>query len=177
MHPDILFLFAQLLAMYVRRRQLGKVIIAPFEMLLRQGQSSRQPDILFIATEHLGRLSNERLEGPADLAIEIVSDDSVTRDQRVKFQEYAAEGVPEYIIVDPRSRRKRFAHYRLSSDRTYTQVAPDAEGRYHLTVVSGFWLKPSWLWEDPLPDPLALLAEIAPDAFGLPTGRNGGDPE
>ena len=52
-------------------------------------------------------------------------------------------------------------------------MLPDAAGSYHSTALPGFWLKPEWLWQDPLPNPLTLLTEIAPEvvrsAF-TPTG-------
>jgi hypothetical protein len=36
----------------------------------------------------------------------------------------------------------------------------NAEGVYHSAVLPGFWLKVSWLWEDPLPKLMPTLKEI-----------------
>ena len=36
----------------------------------------------------------------------------------------------------------------------------DEEGVYRSEVVSGFWLKPSWLWEEPLPRVLDVVREL-----------------
>jgi Uma2 family endonuclease len=51
---------------------------------------ARQPDLLFVAREHLDRLTETRLSGPADFVVEVVSDDSVARDRADKFYEYQA---------------------------------------------------------------------------------------
>ena len=154
-----------LLGLYARRLDLGIVIAAPFEMRLDPIPSAREPDLLYVAHARRDRLTEERLVGPADLAIEIVTDDSVTRDRRDKYAEYETVGVPEYWILDPRSRRKRANFYRLTTLGRYQDVPLDADGRFHSAALTGFWLRPEWLWEDPLPDPLVLLETIAPDAF------------
>ena len=144
---------------------LGRVIAAPVEMRTRPDGPAREPDILFVAREHLGRLMAQRLVGPADLIIEIVSDESATRDRREKFLEYAAAGVREYWWVDPRPRQRRCEPFTLDDAGNYVPITPDAQGRYYSRVLPGFWLDPAWLWRDPLPEPLSLLLTIAPTAI------------
>src|SRR5918992_1829479 len=99
-HQDVLWFLATLLGWYARRLGLGKVIFAPFEM--RLARSAREPDLLFVAAQHRDRLTGKRVEGPADLVIELVSDDSVARDRAEKFREYQEAGVLEYWVFDPR---------------------------------------------------------------------------
>jgi Uma2 family endonuclease len=159
-HQDALGLLSVLLRLYARIRGAGEVILAPFEVVVRPGRSYREPDILFVATANLHRLSSKRLDGPPDLAIELLSDDSVTRDRDVKLREYEAAGLPEYWIFDPRPGRHASYHYRLGANGRYESVHPDPQGRVHSTVLPGFWLKPEWLWEDPLPVETDLLEEI-----------------
>jgi Uma2 family endonuclease len=84
-----------LLGLFVRHKRLGKVWPSPFEMRLDIVPSSRQPDIIVSLNTSAGRLDGKRLNGAADLAIEVISDDSVTRDRRDKFAEYALAGVSE----------------------------------------------------------------------------------
>jgi Uma2 family endonuclease len=110
----------------------------------------------------LNRLTEQRLVGPADLIIEIVSTESVSRDRREKFLEYAAAGVPEYWWIDPRPRQLRFEPFSLNSSGNYEPIPPDAQGRFYSLALPGFWLDPTWLWQDPLPEPLPLLLTIAP---------------
>jgi Uma2 family endonuclease len=134
-------------------------------MRLFPGRSSREPDILFVAEKNLGRLTPERLEGPADLIVELISPSSVARDRDDKFYEYQEAGVPEYWIVDPRPGKERVDFYQLTEQGKYQAMLPDEQGRYHSSVLPGFWLHPDWLWQQPLPAPLLLLASIAPQAL------------
>lgn len=161
-HQDVLGFLYSLVSWYVRRFDLGRVILAPFEVRLSE-RLSREPDLLFIARANLDRLTQPRLVGPADLVVELISNDSTSRDRRLKFAEYAAAGIPEYWLFDPRPRRQRHDFFRLSNG-VYAPIPLDADRRYHSAVLPGFWLDPTWLWQDPLPDPDTLEPIIAPDA-------------
>jgi Uma2 family endonuclease len=163
--------FLILLGCIARYRSAGETLMAPFEMRLSR-RCSREPDLVFIAAKHRHRLTEARLEGPADLAVEIVSDESVDRDRVEKFEEYAISGVQEYWIHDPRPGEQRSDFYRLTADGRYEPIEPDAEGRVRSGVLPGFWLRPAWLRQDPLPDPLDCLNDIAPDLLAsVATGR------
>ena len=163
-HARIVRFLYLLLGMYLEPRDLGEVLAAPVEMRIVPGRSSREPDLLFVARDHRDRIADKRVEGPADLVVELISDDSVTRDRVDKFREYEAAGIPEYWLLDPRPRQQRADFYQLTGAGTYRPVSPDADGRYHSVVVPGFWLRPDWLWQDPLPAVWTCLAEIAPEA-------------
>jgi Uma2 family endonuclease len=158
------FLF-ELVRSFVRIRQLGMVLSEPFEMRILEGQSARRPDIFVVLNEHLDRYSDDRLDGPADLVVEIVSDDSVTRDRDEKRDEYAAAGIREYWIVEGRTDRSGFELLVLNDAGSYEPPAPDAGGRMHSRVLRGFWVDPSWLAEYALPDPDRILDQIAPGIF------------
>jgi Uma2 family endonuclease len=161
-HALVVYFLVELIKSYVRYRRLGLVLGDPYAMLIRGGRSSRQPDILVLLNDHLDRFTENRLEGPADLVVEVISEDSVTRDRDDKLAEYAAAGVPEYWIVEGRKDRTGCELFVLNSAGTYTAVAPDAAGRLHSTVLPGFWIDPAWLAEDPLPDLDWVLDELAP---------------
>jgi Uma2 family endonuclease len=176
-HQRISLLLATLLSLYTRFFNLGDVLTAPFEMRLWIGRSSREPDILFVAREHQDRLTADRLEGPADLVVELVSNDSVARDREDKFREYEEAGVQEYWIVDPRPGKRRIDVYRLTPEGSYQEILPDADGHYHAAVLPGFWFDPAWLWQDPLPDPtMLLLTRIAPEMLCSALHAAGGAP-
>ncbi|MFQ5592890.1 MAG: Uma2 family endonuclease [Anaerolineae bacterium] len=155
-HQDIGGFLFETLRAYVRSRRLGVVVQAPFQMKLEHG---REPDLLFVAAEHLERLGETYLEGPADLVVEIISPESVGRDRGEKFLEYEAGGVPEYWLIDPQRQQAEF--YQLGPDERYHPVFPDEAGRYHAQAVADFWLQISWLWQEPLPSPVRAVAEIA----------------
>ena len=165
LHALVTEFLLPLLSLYVRLFKLGQVLSAPVEMRLPSVPSSREPDLLFLRREHLDRLTPDRIEGPADLVIEIVSDDSTTRDRVEKRAEYEAAGVPEYWLLDPRPGRQQAVFYRLTPAGSYAEVPLDADDRFTSVVLPGFWLRPAWLWREPLPDPLAIVKRIAPDAL------------
>ncbi len=159
-HQDLASYLTTLLRLFADFFALGKVVSAPTEMKCRTDGNSREPDVMFIATTNLSRLQNEkRIEGPADLVIEIVSDDSVARDLDEKFAEYQECGVQEYWIIDPRPRRKRAWFYQRDDGNQFDFIKPEADGLYRSRVAPGFWIKVNWLWT--LPDAQLTFAEVA----------------
>ena len=163
-HQHIVFFLSMLLSLYTRPRNMGVVMIAPVAMQLHPHDPLREPDILFLTQEHRDRLTADRLEGAADLIVEVVSDSSVARDRADKFYEYQEAGIGEYWIVDPRPGKQRVDFYQLQDDGRYQAALPDAEGRYHAAIVPGFWFDVNWLWQEPLPDPLDALQQIIASA-------------
>jgi Uma2 family endonuclease len=160
-HQNLLGFWLTVLSNYVSLFRLGNVLFIPFEMKLVAQNSSRQPDLLLVANEHIHRITCKRLEGPADLVIEIISDDSVARDRDEKFYEYQAAGIPEYWILDPRPGRQRADFYVLSPKGQYRAVPLNEDDVYYSTVIPGFWLDVNWLWQEELPDPIRTLAALS----------------
>lgn len=60
-----------------------------------------QPDLLFIAREHLERIEEAYVAGPPDLVVEIVSEATRRRDEVLKRHLYERSGVAELWLVDP----------------------------------------------------------------------------
>jgi Uma2 family endonuclease len=161
-HQRIVTFLINLIALYVDFFKLGELLTAPFEMRHLPGFASREPDILFVAQENLHRLDEQRLEGPADLVIEVISRGTAHIDRVEKLREYEQSGVPEYWLLDPRPRQQRARFYQHTPSGSYQEAVLDHSGRYHSAVLAGFWLQPEWLWQQPLPDPLTTAATIAP---------------
>jgi Uma2 family endonuclease len=161
-HQQLVSFLDRLAGYYVELHQLGRLFIAPFQM--RLANSGREPDVLFISSEHLDRLRPSYLDGPADLVVEIISPESIGRDRGDKFFEYEEAGIPEFWLLDPLTERSEF--YQLNVAGRYQPIQP-SDGIYRSAVIAGFWLREEWLWQEPLPLPLKLLAEIAgmDDAF------------
>lgn len=150
------FLFA-LLHQFVEERDLGWVAVAPFVMHFAKQERGREPDILFVAGDRRERIRPTHLEGPADLAIEIISADSRSRDRREKRTEYEAAGVLEYWWIDPSREEGEFLH--LGEDCRYRPL-PMAEGIVSSSILPGFRLRPDWLWRQPLPKVRQAAAEL-----------------
>jgi Uma2 family endonuclease len=157
-HQDVVIFLVNLLSLYVESHNLGTVLIAPFQMKLGPDLPGREPDLLYVAPPRLDRLKDTYMDGPADMVIEIISKDSVERDRDEKFVEYEAAGVSEYWLIDPIREQADF--YRLAEDDHYHPILPDDEGIYHSEVVAGFWLRVSWLWQEPLPRIWDILREL-----------------
>ena len=159
-HQDIAGFLIALLRAFVRFYRLGIVLPAPFEMKLTPDSHAREPDILFVAQGNRSRITDKKLEGPADLLIEIISPESVTRDRDDKFYEYQAAGVREYWVIDPRSRHQRVDFWVLDAKGHYRPVPLNEDDIYHSTVIPNFWLDVNWLWQTELPDIILTFAQI-----------------
>jgi Uma2 family endonuclease len=157
-HQLILGFLYRLLMEIVEARQLGSVYFAPYLMRLPLRPSGREPDLLFVRAEHAERATRTSLSGPADLAVEIVSTDSVERDHREKLAEYEAAGIPEYWVIDPRLQDARF--YQLDENGRYRLGTIGEQGIFSSHVVTGFRLRVSWLWRRPLPTLASAVADL-----------------
>ena len=92
-HQIIVMYLSKLLGIYIEFFRLGELLSAPFEMKISSESNAREPDILFVAADNRRYLEEQRLAGAADLVIEVVSPESVKRDNEDKFAEYEAAGI------------------------------------------------------------------------------------
>lgn len=163
-HQRLVVFLATLLEMFIQQFRLGTLLVAPFEMKVTAESNSRKPDILFVSNEHLDRLTEKKLEGAADLVVEVISSSSVYRDRSDKFDEYEAAGVREYWLVDARPGRENASFWVLDEMGKYRAGIVDEDDIYRSTVIPGFWLNLEWLRTEEQPSPVLAFAEIA----GLP---------
>jgi Uma2 family endonuclease len=157
-HQFILQFLYELIVLFTRKHDLGRVLLGPARMRLSSRPSGREPDLMFISTPHLDRLTPTFVDGPADLVVEIVSPESEARDRATKFVEYEEAGIPEYWLIDPLRRETQF--FLLGEDGRYHLARTNAEDVYQSQVLEGFRLRPDWLWRDPLPAPEDAIAEL-----------------
>ena len=129
----VIALFA-LLRSFVRTRKLGTALLAPMRVQLWPGKY-REPDILFMRTEHDDRRTERRWFG-ADLVMEVVSPDDPARDLVIKRREYAQAGIPEYWIVDPT--RKSISVLTLSGQTYALHGAFDEDAVATSVLLDGF---------------------------------------
>ncbi len=160
-HQMLVRFLVRVLSEFAETFDLGLVLAAPFQMKL--SRSAREPDVLFVAKQHLDRLQGTYLNGPADLVVEVISPESGARDRGEKFYEYESAGIPEYWLLDPDAERAEF--YQLDEHGSYQQIAADAQHVYHSRALPAFWLSTDWLWRDPLPRVTVTLRAIAGAAY------------
>ncbi|NJN96461.1 MAG: Uma2 family endonuclease [Anaerolineales bacterium] len=157
-HQDLVDWLIAILRMFVETYNLGWIRSAPFNMQMPHLERGREPDILFVAQERLHIVQSSHLAEAADLVIEIVSPESIGRDRGEKFVEYEAAGVREYWLIDPDRQQAEF--YRLTEAGRYHLIFPGDEGIFRSEVLSGFWLKTEWLWQEHLPKVLDTAREL-----------------
>lgn len=152
-HARIFSFLHHLLSEYVQSRRLGEVLCGPFTMELTL-ERKFEPDLMFLTNETRRRLGENRLVGPADLAIEIASRSTRAYDRGAKRECYRVGGVREYWMIDP-------------SDRQVTvdvpaghEVQRASSGPIDSRLCPGFLLRAEWLWLPELPSVAECLREI-----------------
>lgn len=153
-HNSLFNYLYMLLSAYFSLRPIGKVISQPFTIRLPNINPKREPDLLVVLNDNPHTLNQTFMDGPPDICIEIVSEDSIERDRGTKFNEYRLGGVPEYWIIDPIAREALF--YRLNDQGEYVAARLDEDDNFHSTALANFVLNVPSLWQDSLPDFFAI---------------------
>jgi Uma2 family endonuclease len=142
-HQKIALRFLKRLDEFVGNHALGEVVGAPIDMVLSPRRSV-QPDVVFIAKEHLD-IVRDTIRGPADLVVEIISPGGRHRDRIEKRDLYEQYGVAEYWIIDPEAATVEVL--RLNPDKQYALA-----GRYRLgeiacsSLLQGFEIPVSYIF-------------------------------
>ncbi|MPZ15872.1 MAG: Uma2 family endonuclease [Chloroflexi bacterium] len=149
-HQEVTSLLLIVFRFWAEAHERGTVLQAPFLMRLPEPPgSAREPDLLFVAREHLDRLRPTYLDGPADLVVEVMSPESLARDRGDKYVEYEQAGIREYWLIDPDRRQAEF--YQLGPEGHFHLAAAGREGTFESTVLRGLKLPIEWLWADSMP--------------------------
>jgi len=159
-HNDLGGWLYMLLRLFVERRDLGKVIGPEFMVRFATQRRRRVPDIHFISKARLDILQPNHAEGAPDLLIELVSPESESRDWRVKYHEYERAGVREYWVIDPNSNHLEAYQLLEQAGQSSYQRIEEKEDRVASTVLPGLYIRPSWLWQENLPDVIGILREL-----------------
>lgn len=90
------------LADYADETGAGRVYVSPVDVVASP-ERVVQPDVFFMLKERL-HLVDAYVDGPVDLAVEVLSPSSLDHDRVTKFDLYEETGVKEYWIVDPETK-------------------------------------------------------------------------
>lgn len=154
---DIGVWLLRILADYVDELLLGGKLSASRVAYRLDKHSGPEPDIGYIGPGKLEHVFPGYIDCAPDVAIEIVSQESKERDYVSKRDKYEKAGVREYWIIDPLHKKVTFL--RLGVDGLFKQVRPRG-GVYTSKVIPGFWFRPEWLWQEPLPSKKTTLSAI-----------------
>jgi len=154
-HEDIFGFLLFLLRGFLEERGAGLVRGSHYPMRLDE-KWSPEPDLLVVREERRHLMRTQRLEGPADLVIEITSGSKPRADIRLKLPRYREAKIPEIWLIDPYASSIRVEILESEGYRTATHGA----GRLAAAVIPGFWLDVAWLWQEPLPPAASCLRQI-----------------
>jgi Uma2 family endonuclease len=92
------------------------IYVAPLDVILSD-TNVVQPDAIMIHRSRKHIVTSRGIEGPPDLAVEVLSPSSRKRDKLKKRAVYEKHGVPEYWIVDPET--QTLEQFHLDEHRKY----------------------------------------------------------
>ena len=99
-HQELVLKIARILGDHVEPRRLGRVAIAPVDVILdRERALIVQPDVLFVSTARLS-IIRDQVWGAPDLVAEVLSPGAERRDRGEKLGWYRQYGVRECWLVD-----------------------------------------------------------------------------
>lgn len=134
-HNDASTLLSNLIGNYVGKNDLGYVGVEKIMITLER--NDYEPDICFFNNEKAQHFKEGQSLFPApDFIVEILSKGTKKNDRGIKFTDYAANGVTEYLLVDPKS--KIIELYRLAKNRAYKLILKSGEGTLKSEVIKGF---------------------------------------
>src|SRR5437899_139118 len=85
----------------------GRVFINRFAFRLTRYRAP-EPDVGYVRKARLHLITRREMRGSPDVAVEVVSRDSRSRDYGLKKRIYEKAGVREYWIIDPIKKRAEF---------------------------------------------------------------------
>lgn len=154
-HQLIQDFFIALFNLYFGFTPVGRYVSAGYPMRPGNNFPTREPDLLIVLNENRERMEATYLDGIPDIAIEIVSPESIGRDYGEKFTEYERARIPEYWIID--TVRQRVEINVLSELGSY-QLFNQPDGPITSKILPNFQLEQALLWDtDNLPAGQALV--------------------
>lgn len=134
------------------------LLFDPFVMWLAGIGRGRAPDLMIVMKDSKCVLHHNYLDGPADIAIEIVSPSSISTDHGEKYEEYERGGVPEYWILDFVHQEARF--YRMNERQRYVRFNEDVDGSYTTPRLPKLKLHVPTLWQTEFPGAREVLSAV-----------------
>ena len=143
-HTEASKLLLRLLDLYVQIMDLGFV---GFEKtLVTLTRNDYEPDLCFFRKEKAQAFTSDQMKYHApDFIAEILSPSTERRDRGVKFEDYAAHGVGEYWLLDPKA--EVVEHYVLK-DGHYVLRMKSGSGQIESEVIDGLVIPVRALFDD-----------------------------
>ena len=101
-HSFAIVALGRILSTYIEQNDLGELLM-DVDTIFGE-HDVRRPDLLYFTKTRRHFIGDKAIEGPPDLAVEVISPGSERIDRKDKFKQYAAGKVKHYWIVDPQQR-------------------------------------------------------------------------
>jgi Uma2 family endonuclease len=141
------------------------------DVIMRLGEDAFTPDVFAVGPERSNLLNRHYLDGPADLAIEVLLRGHEDRDRQFKRQRYGVGGVREYWLVDP---VHKVVECLLWDGHVYRPHFVGTDGTHRSAVFPGLAFLPQKLWEHDGwghgPNPFCLESPLPAVARGYGKG-------
>lgn len=151
-HEELTAFVVTLLRLFTAPRQLGTVYGSNAVMML--GQRRFSPDVSVLSRDGASRIRSGRVDGPMDLAVEVISGSTRSYDRAVKLPAYREGRVGEIWLID--AERRQFEVHALGGAGYESHVL--ATGCWPCRSFPGLMIQVDWFWTAPLPDALACLS-------------------
>ncbi len=99
-HQEVSENLGSLMGDHIRPRRLGRLYRPRFDLIL-PGETTVEPDLMFVSAARQRIITTRGCEGPPDLVVEVLSPSNPRHDLERKRELYARHGVPEYLILEP----------------------------------------------------------------------------
>ncbi len=132
-HLKVTLWIARLLSGYVDARQIGTVMSE--KCLCVFPRNDYEPDVVFFSNTKSSLFTDDTMKFPIpDLIVEVLSESTESRDRGVKYEDFEANGVAEYWIVDAdRSTVEQYVHV----DGKFQLQQKTSDGTLRSTAVAG----------------------------------------
>jgi Uma2 family endonuclease len=150
-HNDVLNNLHPLINTYVRKYKLGYIGVE--KILIALTRNDYEPDLCFFNNEKAKEFEEGKSTFPApDLVVEILSKSTKKYDYGIKFEDYLAHNVTEYLIIDPI--KKVIELYRIDDkikkEPKYELVLKSGTGILKSEVIKGFEIRIESIFDEEL---------------------------
>ena len=123
----------------------GRVFLSPLDVVFTL-HDIVEPDLLFVAGDQTAIMTEKNIQAAPAIVVEVVSNSTRSRDERIKRELFDREGVGEYWLVDPE--RSRVVVHRREGSRLDARASLSAAEQAILTtpLIPGFSLSVSELF-------------------------------
>jgi Uma2 family endonuclease len=140
-HEQIFHYLSQLFSIFIDEPKKGQVLGSRLVMRLSE-KWNPEPDLMVIMPENYSKIETTRINGPADIVVEILSDSTRDLDLNKKIPQYLTSGVKEIWVIDPSE--KIISIYNQASRRIYNN--PESDTEIQSEIIKEIKIFEKWIW-------------------------------